>query len=263
MVTLRLVVRIVKSDVSYRIAGRRAGRLFALSLQIELPSRGWRPTGSCKTQGQGTARRSQYPKRRCLALPDLSQYGFLFAKTSLSSWGRDCRDPASTASSVAWYYFHRIVATYGILFGTAMIDVVLYLVMGNVLECYRCHAQYRWLTVAGGIMKVSTLETHERYRQQASRLHTSTHAAHVRVDVAIAEHRTRAPRNSPVIRPLINLEARVGMDPERERVQADLRGLLEGEVIAKMPSCRCTPAMPASSRSSRWAWSVRAVRRTW
>ena len=80
------------------------------------------------------------------------------------------------ASSVAWY-FHQIVATYAILFGTAMIDVILYLVMGNVLECYRCHAQYRGLRSLDG-HEGFDLETHERYRQQPARLQEATHAAH-------------------------------------------------------------------------------------
>jgi hypothetical protein len=75
------------------------------------------------------------------------------------------------ASCIPWY-FHYWYATYAILFGTALFDVVLYFVMGNVLECYRCHAQYRG--VAGleehGAFK---LEVYERYRQQAARLEQS------------------------------------------------------------------------------------------
>jgi hypothetical protein len=71
------------------------------------------------------------------------------------------------ASSVTWYY-HQVLATFGILFATAFLDVVLYLVMGNVLQCYRCQAEYR------GIAQLEThqafdLEIHERYRQAAAR----------------------------------------------------------------------------------------------
>lgn len=79
------------------------------------------------------------------------------------------------ASSIAWY-FHQIIATYAILFGTALIDVVLYLVMGNVLECYRCHAQYRGLRSLDNHESFN-LETHERYRQQAARLQEAALAA--------------------------------------------------------------------------------------
>ena len=72
------------------------------------------------------------------------------------------------ASCIAWYY-HQIVFTFCILFATALVDVVLYLLMGDVLECYRCQAQYR------GIVSLKrhqpfALEVHERYRQQAARM---------------------------------------------------------------------------------------------
>jgi hypothetical protein len=75
------------------------------------------------------------------------------------------------ASCIPWY-FHYWYATYAILFGTALLDVVLYFVMGNVLECYRCRAQYRGvegLDEHGGFR----LEVYERYRQQAARLEQS------------------------------------------------------------------------------------------
>jgi hypothetical protein len=71
-------------------------------------------------------------------------------------------------SSVAWYQ-HQILLSYAILFATALIDVVLYLVMGNVLECYRCHAQYRGLPSHQDQAQFN-LETHEKHRQQAARL---------------------------------------------------------------------------------------------
>src|SRR5262245_54945062 len=45
-------------------------------------------------------------------------------------------------SSIFWYY-RMPLWTYGVLFATALIDVVLYLTVGNVLHCYRCQAQYR------------------------------------------------------------------------------------------------------------------------
>lgn len=72
------------------------------------------------------------------------------------------------ASSIAWSQYMTLL-TFAILFATALIDVVLYLVMGEALECYRCHAQYR---NAPGIDKhgAFNLETHERHRQLAARL---------------------------------------------------------------------------------------------
>jgi hypothetical protein len=72
------------------------------------------------------------------------------------------------ASSVAWG-FALPIATFGILFATAAIDVVLYLVVSDALMCYRCGAQYRH---GQGVSEhgAFNLETHERYRQQAARM---------------------------------------------------------------------------------------------
>ena len=71
-------------------------------------------------------------------------------------------------SSIAWHY-GNLWWTFGILFATALADVVLYLVVGDALMCYRCGALYR------GVAEMDThgafdLETHERYRQLAARL---------------------------------------------------------------------------------------------
>jgi hypothetical protein len=72
------------------------------------------------------------------------------------------------ASCVAWAY-HQLIPTFVILFLTALVDVVLYLVVPNALMCYRCGAQYRG---APGLESHSpfNLETHERHRQQKARL---------------------------------------------------------------------------------------------
>lgn len=71
-------------------------------------------------------------------------------------------------SCVAWYY-HAIYWTFAILFATALIDLALFMLMGDVLECYRCHAQYRG--IANLVEHDSfDLEIHEKYRQQDARL---------------------------------------------------------------------------------------------
>jgi len=72
------------------------------------------------------------------------------------------------ASCVTWYY-HHILLTFGILFATALVDLLLYVLMGNVLECYRCHAQYRGVEGLEDHPPFS-LEVHEKHRQQAARL---------------------------------------------------------------------------------------------
>ena len=75
------------------------------------------------------------------------------------------------ASSIAWANY-MVFWTFAILFTTALIDLVLYIVMGESLTCYRCGAQYRGfdeIELHGGF----DLETHERYRQMAARMKTS------------------------------------------------------------------------------------------
>ena len=71
-------------------------------------------------------------------------------------------------SSIAWGY-HLLFVTYGILFSTALIDVILYFAVSNMLQCYRCQAEYRGLAALAD-HEPFVLETHERYRQQAARL---------------------------------------------------------------------------------------------
>ena len=72
------------------------------------------------------------------------------------------------ASCVAWAY-SQLYLTFAILFATAAVDVVLYVVVPDALMCYRCGAMYR------GALRLEehgsfNLETHERHRQQKIRL---------------------------------------------------------------------------------------------
>jgi DNA-directed RNA polymerase subunit RPC12/RpoP len=72
------------------------------------------------------------------------------------------------ASCITWAHY-QVFWTFAILFLTAFVDLVLYVVMGESLTCYRCDAQYRGsadIARHGGF----DLETHERYRQLAARL---------------------------------------------------------------------------------------------
>lgn len=71
-------------------------------------------------------------------------------------------------SCIAWAYTN-VLATFAILFATALADLALYLVVGNALMCYRCHAQYRGVEQMD-VHGAFDLETHERYRQMAARL---------------------------------------------------------------------------------------------
>lgn len=71
-------------------------------------------------------------------------------------------------SCVTWY-LHRTTATFAVLFATALVDFVLYRVVGDALVCYRCGAHYRHIDGLENHARFD-LETHERYRQQAARL---------------------------------------------------------------------------------------------
>ena len=71
-------------------------------------------------------------------------------------------------SSIFWFY-RMPYWTFGTLFIFALIDVVLYLVVGNVLHCYRCQAQYRGVPGLENHQPFD-LETHEKHRQQQNRL---------------------------------------------------------------------------------------------
>lgn len=70
-------------------------------------------------------------------------------------------------SSVAWGY-RDVFWTFGILFSTALLDVILFFVVPDCLTCYRCGARYTD-TVGMSEFGNFNLETHEKYRQQAAR----------------------------------------------------------------------------------------------
>jgi hypothetical protein len=71
------------------------------------------------------------------------------------------------ASSITWAY-SRPIWTFAILFATALVDVILYLVMPSAIVCYHCGAQYRDLPNTDAYSGFD-LETHERHRQQKIR----------------------------------------------------------------------------------------------
>lgn len=103
--------------------------------------------------------------RRCLVCPSTD----LFVRKDFPQWlGVTIVVVGFAVSCVTWYHYW-VYATFAVLFATALADVVLYLVMGEALVCYRCGAEYRGtagLDKHGGF----NLETHERYRQLKARL---------------------------------------------------------------------------------------------
>ncbi len=80
-----------------------------------------------------------------------------------------------TISTIFWAY-EMVLWSYVPLFVSALIDAVLYLTMGDVLECYRCQAQYRGLPGFDDY-KQFDLDAFERHRQQAIRLEEAKQAS--------------------------------------------------------------------------------------
>ena len=73
------------------------------------------------------------------------------------------------AGFLAANYFYMKYLAFGLLFATALIDVLLYFCVGEALVCYRCGAHYRGVGDLGDHTGFE-LETHERYRQMAARM---------------------------------------------------------------------------------------------
>lgn len=71
-------------------------------------------------------------------------------------------------STIAWAYFEPLLAI-AILMGFALIDLLLYALMSDVLVCYRCAARHRHTNIDERHSGFN-LETNERYRQEAARL---------------------------------------------------------------------------------------------
>lgn len=74
-------------------------------------------------------------------------------------------------STIAWARMEPVIAI-GILMGFALIDMALFVLMRDVLVCYRCGARHRHSNPSEEHPKFN-LELHERYRQEAIRLEQS------------------------------------------------------------------------------------------
>lgn len=103
--------------------------------------------------------------RRCLVCPS---HDLFMRKDFPQRVGVALVGVGIVGSSIAWSY-NNLWWTFGILFSTALIDVALYMLVGNALMCYRCGAHYR------GVAEMEShgafdLETHEKYRQLAARM---------------------------------------------------------------------------------------------
>jgi hypothetical protein len=72
------------------------------------------------------------------------------------------------ASSFAWWLYMPRTAI-ALLMAFALVDLALYLIMKDVLVCYRCGARHRKADPSESHPRFN-LETAERYRQEALRL---------------------------------------------------------------------------------------------
>lgn len=79
-------------------------------------------------------------------------------------------------STVAWAFYRPAIAI-GVLMAFALVDLVLFTWMSDMLVCYRCGAQHRRTAIAADHPKFD-LELNERYRQEAIRLEKSQHQSH-------------------------------------------------------------------------------------
>ena len=70
------------------------------------------------------------------------------------------------SSSIAWMYYKPILAL-AILMGFALLDMVLYIVMPDVLVCYRCRTKHHDVDVSGHT--AYDHELGEKYRQEKIR----------------------------------------------------------------------------------------------
>ncbi|MFM7108427.1 MAG: hypothetical protein ACKOZU_07495 [Planctomycetaceae bacterium] len=121
------------------------------------------PAGALEWRRQDGAGRAVL--RRCLVCPG----GELFARKDFPQrLGVAIVVVGFAASCVTWG-MRMLVPTFAILFATALVDVVLYLVMPECLVCYRCAARYSGDGVADGAGGFD-LETHEKHRQTRARL---------------------------------------------------------------------------------------------
>jgi hypothetical protein len=74
-------------------------------------------------------------------------------------------------SSLFWWK-HMPLTSLGILLAFALADMVLFMVMKDVLVCYRCKARYLDVPPDASVGAYS-LDTAERYRQEAARIDQS------------------------------------------------------------------------------------------
>lgn len=90
------------------------------------------------------------------------------------SWGIVFVALGAILSGIAWYY-HRPILALTILMGFALLDMVLFSVMPDVLVCYRCQTKHHGAATVNH--ESFNHELAEKYRQEAIRLKNEGHAS--------------------------------------------------------------------------------------
>jgi len=120
------------------------------------------PSGAVEWRADGKEGRARV--QRCLVCPS----GELFARKDFPQRLGLAIVVAGFAASCVTWGMRLLVPTFAILFATALVDVVLYLLMPECLVCYRCGARYQGDGV-GDDAEGFDLEIHERHRQASAR----------------------------------------------------------------------------------------------
>lgn len=92
----------------------------------------------------------------------------LYKKKDFPQWLGGTILLAAVVLSTVTYYSYQKWWSWSFLIGSAIIDGVMYLLVGDVVVCYRCEAQYRGFT-ATDAHKPFEIAIGERYRQERMR----------------------------------------------------------------------------------------------
>lgn len=92
----------------------------------------------------------------------------LYKKKNFPHWLGLTILTVACVASVFTYNWYEKWLTWAILLGSALIDGILYLCVGDAMVCYRCGAHYRGFQ-AGAEHKPFELTIAERYRQERLR----------------------------------------------------------------------------------------------
>ncbi len=93
----------------------------------------------------------------------------LYKKKDFPHWlGMAILIGALVLATVTYYWYEKWWSWF-FLIGSALIDGAMYLMVGDVVVCYRCHAHYRGFTATAAHQPFE-ITIGERYRQERIRL---------------------------------------------------------------------------------------------